>query len=201
MVPLGYFTTNGREKDWRSMCYLKIHLNPDFFKAAIREINQFERHFDSADINVDEYLDMKNAPEKYLKDQTMAFWGRWLLRNPNSVALQEAAIIPPYITKEVVNLFDKLINPGTYGYDLNKNLISTLDKVDKYLYGHPDLLQKRLVFFVVNQDSHHWYGFCALNPWNEIVMALRKRNAKGLHSEFKNKRVLDYRAGIFHSDS
>jgi hypothetical protein len=171
------------------------------FKAAVREINQFERHFDSADINVDEYLDMKKDPEQYLKDQTMAFWGRWLLRNPNSVASQDAAIIPPYITKEVNNLFDKLINPGTYGYDLNKNLISTLDKVDKYLYGHPDLLQKRLVFFVVNQEFHHWYGFCAVNPWKAIVMALRKRNATGLHSEFKNKRVLDYRAGIFHSDS
>jgi hypothetical protein len=45
------------------------------FKAAVREINQFERHFDSADINVDEYLDMKNDPEKYLKEPNDGFLG------------------------------------------------------------------------------------------------------------------------------
>ena len=172
-----------------------------FCKLNKREINQFERHFDSADVAKDEYIDMKEKPKLYLRDQTMAFWGGWLQRNPNSVASQDAAIVQPYITKEVIRLFELLESPGRYNEYFNSMLVASLDKIDKYLYGHPDLIQKRLIFFVVNQERHHWYGFCAINPWKVVVMALRKRNVEGLHSEFTNKKILDHRAGILHSDS
>ena len=36
------------------------------FKGIVRPINQFERHFDSADIDRDEYMHMKNDPQAYI---------------------------------------------------------------------------------------------------------------------------------------
>ncbi len=117
-----------------------------------------------------EYTELKNDPEQFLKEQTIVLWGRWLLRNSKSDLAADVAIIPPFITKAVKDLVSLFASPSCYNSDLNKKLVFQLDTVDKYLYGHPEILTKRLIFFVINdEEGQHWYGFCAVNPWQAIV--------------------------------
>jgi hypothetical protein len=72
-----------------------------------------------------------------------------------------------------------------------------LDKVDKYIYGHPQLTTKRLIFSMVNADHDHWYGFCAVNPWKAIMEKLLLSNPEHLHADFKTKSWKITRQDIF----
>jgi hypothetical protein len=92
-------------------------------------------------------------------------------------------------------------NPSFYNVELNRSLVSTFDKVDRYLYGHPQLLSKRSIFFVVNESHEHWYGFAAINSWKAIVNALVTLEVKGLHTDYTKKRKTEIQAGILFNDS
>ena len=65
------------------------------FKARIRPINQFNGKFDSTDINQEEYMLMKEDPCL-----------RKLLQNLSSDFAKDVAIIPPFITKSLVNMIE-----------------------------------------------------------------------------------------------
>ncbi len=116
------------------------------FKGLVRPINQFEGHFDSADVDRAEYLLMKENPQEYIKEQTLFLWSRWTLRNPDSDYEKDVAVIPPFISGLVVDIVKSLAAPSCCNTSQNSALVSQLDLVDKYLYGHPQLLSKRLIF-------------------------------------------------------
>ena len=116
-----------------------------FNKAKIRQLNQFDGYYDSADINREEFDLMKNDHTVFLHDQTVCLWAQWFLCNPSSDEAQDVAIIPPFICKSVVDIIQKMSNPSFYNVELNRSLVSTFDKVDRYLYGHPQLLSKHSI--------------------------------------------------------
>jgi hypothetical protein len=117
----------------------------------------------------------------------VSLWGNWLLRNPDLDYLNDVAIILPLISKLVVDFIALMKNPSNYNAKIDRHLVASLDKVDKYLYGHPQLSTKCLIIFVVNVDQNHWYGICDVNPWKEIVEQLANSNLKHLHTDFKKK--------------
>ena len=41
------------------------------------------------------------------------------------------------------------------------------------------ILEKRLIFFVVNISLAHWIGICAVNPWKQIVVEIQKKKHEG----------------------
>lgn len=60
------------------------------FKAPGKAINQFERHFVSADIDRTEYLQMKRNPQECFWEQTMFLCGsRWTLCNPDVIQIYQ----------------------------------------------------------------------------------------------------------------
>jgi hypothetical protein len=175
------------------------------FKGIVRPINQFESYFDSADIDRDEYMHMKNNPQAYIKEQTLFLWNRWTLRNPDADYKKDVAVIPPFISDIVVEMVNSLSCPMFCNTSMNSKLISQLDMVDKYLFGHPHLLCKRLICFVVNADRDHWYGFCAIIPWICILKHLigldGKKMTPGLHPDYSKKRFELHQTGLFFNDA
>jgi hypothetical protein len=68
-------------------------------------------------------------------------------------------------------MVDLLSNPSYFNSKFNDKLllVQPLGLLDKYLYGHQHVLNSWLIFFMVNVNWSHWYGLCALNPWNLVI--------------------------------
>ena len=63
--------------------------------SAVRELNQHKRNYESSNPNFGEYTLLKDDPTEWLHNQVIAFWGQWMLRNPDSMEVQDVAILPP----------------------------------------------------------------------------------------------------------
>jgi len=101
-------------------------------------------------------------------------------------------------------MIKSLSSPNFCNHTQNKSLVSCLDKIDKYLYGHPQLLTKRLIFFVVNQEREHWFGFCAVNPWLAILKQHVEQDSNEptprLHADFTKKKFEQHQSGLLYND-
>jgi hypothetical protein len=73
--------------------------------------------------------------------------------------------------------------------------------VDKYLWSHPNLLQKRLIFFTVDTDPGEWLGYVAVNPWVRLVEYAEEHNKK-YPTRFKtDEEVGDHLSGLLFNHS
>jgi hypothetical protein len=170
-------------------------------KYIIRGDNAYySRKFDSGNITRVEITDLRDKPRVYVTDGTIAFFGRWLLRNSTTDLEGDIARIPPSLADLLRQLFQLVGEDYQYIHSQQGEFETTLGHIDKYLYGHPDLLECRLIFFICNEARHRWFGLCAVNPWRAVIEAHKKQKS-GLHKDFLNMKGADYRAGIFVVDS
>ena len=134
--------------------------------------------YSSAKINASVYDLMRNVvtrPPEYQPEERDAFlredhiehFARWLLRDRKSLLSQSIEIINSYVSKNVVEFF-RFDYPSDQFYEQSYfNL--------RFLYGHPELLEKRFVFMPYNEECAHWWGWVAINPWVAVVKAYRKQ--------------------------
>ncbi len=80
-------------------------------------------------------------------------------------------IVPMTISQAVISIFmgSKEHLNGLFRDKVKELVQGELVDIDKYLWGHPDLFQKRFIFFVVNNSANEWLGFTAINPWVQLV--------------------------------
>ena len=114
--------------------------------SKVLDVNQLKDCYDSTNVNYQEYVHMRDNPKVYIHDQTLVLWNLWLLRHPDSPEAKDVAIIPPFIAKGIIEILYDLSNPGHFTYQSAQSLKQGLDAVKFYLYGHPQLLEKRLIF-------------------------------------------------------
>ena len=172
-------------------------------QAKIRSESQFEGKFDGVGVNCDEYLTMKESETNYLMDGPLNLFGHWIMQNSSLPMVQDVGIIPLFIATQVTELFDYLKFAPNYDHVMDAKLHRHLEAINKYLYGHPNLLQKHLLFFCVNQNFHHWFfGYCAVNAWQAIVRDHRNKEPMhlGLHKDFTYPQVMQHKSGILRYD-
>jgi hypothetical protein len=174
---------------------------PSLNKEQYRTENAYQRMYDNGSITKDEYTQLNTDPRVYLTDGTIATCGRWFLRYPDGDIQSDVAIIPPALSDLICKMFDAIGPDFTYKIHYGKLLLHTLENVDKYLYGHQELLEKRLIFFVCNEYEYHWFGMCAVSPWKAIVQAHEKCKEAKLHGDFTKNKNLEHKDGIIYNDS
>ena len=74
-------------------------------------------------------------------------------------------------------------------------------QINLYLSTHLDILSKKFVFFVQNEENLHWWGWAAINPWVKIAQVLMKRSSDkevAKDSEYSNH--IGYVSGLLPCD-
>jgi hypothetical protein len=115
---------------------------PSLNKEQYRSENAYQRSYDNGSITKDEYMKLNTDPHVYLTDGTIATCGRWFLRFPEGDIQSDVAIIPPSLSDLIRQIFYNIGPNFTYTMKFDNPLIYALDNVDKYLYGHRELLEK-----------------------------------------------------------
>jgi hypothetical protein len=72
--------------------------------------------------------------------------------------------------------------------DVQVEMTSCLSIVDKYIWGHPDLLEKRLILITTTAEPDQWTGFALLNPWVCLVKAAKLSNKQNECGNMKKKK-------------
>jgi hypothetical protein len=67
-------------------------------------------------------------------------------------------------------------------------LADCLSIVDKYLWGHPDLLEKRLILITTTAEAEQWVGFVLINPWVRLVKEAQASNKQNDLGNMKKKK-------------
>ena len=103
-----------------------------------------------------------------LSNPHVDLWSCWMLRHLDGDVCNDVLIVPLCVTESIEKCFALL--DGDYA-NLGKPKIQVemahcLFIVDKYLWGHPDLLEKRLILMATTEK---WIGFALLNPWVRLV--------------------------------
>jgi hypothetical protein len=154
-------------------------------KDIVRSDNAYARKFDKGNVTRLEYTELRDDPTVFVTDGTIGLFGTWMLRNPNMDLNSDVAIIPPSLADLLRQLFYRVGVDYEYRHYFNGEMETTLGNIDKYLYGHPDILEKRLIFFICNVQKTHWFGLCAVNAWKAIIKEHKRKKTKGLHADFQ----------------
>jgi hypothetical protein len=127
-------------------------------KEIVRGDSAYAQKFDSGNVTRLEYTNLKTDRTVFVTDGTIGLFGAWLLRNPNTDMDVDVAIIPPSLADLLRQLFARLGDDFEYKHFNNGELVATLGLLDKYLYGHSEILERRLIFFICNVQRTHWFG-------------------------------------------
>jgi hypothetical protein len=172
--------------------------NKDF-----REEGMYDWIYDTAGINLDCYQKLCDPDTPHVSDPLVDFWSVWMLRNTGGWVQEDVAIIPLIVCRafekgiELSNLSMK--HPSNSM--ISEALTEVLAVVDKYLWAHKDLLQKRLIFYTANCDPGDWLGLVAVNPWVRLVVYADEQERK-TPAALKDIDVADeILHGIFHNNS
>jgi hypothetical protein len=84
--------------------------------------------------------------------------------------------------------------------ELCSSVGSLLYLVDRYLWGHPRLLEKRLIFFKTDDNSKDYVGFCAITPWVQLVKCARHQKKRCPAKEVTGKKGAGPAVTTFLSD-
>ena len=124
------------------------------------------------------YLEFSSDPTMWLNDEIISFASCWLLRDQKLTSQFE--FIPPIVTKCVCD-FVAAINGKKVPKDPVTHLSSSICTIHSYLAHSPRLLQKKFIFFTINQEQQHWSGIVAVNPWKVILDSLDGETGRQWH--------------------
>ena len=137
----------------------------------LREEGMYATIYDGAEINQAQYNALSDTT-KALTDEHVDFFSAWILRHHEGAVFDDVAIIPLNVCKSFVACLDYLNDEKSLEDDpeVYKAALQHMTTVDKYLFGHPTLLQKRLIFMVVDFEPESWLGFVAINPFVRLIL-------------------------------
>jgi hypothetical protein len=149
--------------------------------AFVREEDMYAFVYDAAFITIDAHISER------LSRGHVDFWACWMLRNPNSPVAIDVAIVPTMI----VDSLERCIGLTGVGFknmfvdteertaqDTTAEVLELLINIDTYLWGHPELFEKRLIFYSANNDPQGYLGFCAINPWVRLVEYAKEKGKR-----------------------
>ena len=178
-------------------------IRPQKTSRSLQHAGEFDmrNNYMTARVHTADYTEIKTKPTCFLNDIHLNFCFSLIFRDKKSTSTQGTAIVQPYVSEAVKQLF-------TIISEKQKNWYSELKTHLKYccdfLYGHPDLLEKRLIFFVLNPDRRHWNGFCAVNAWIHLLrsdaqlMAPTSKNSKA--AKLPKTGLDEYVSGVLFND-
>src|SRR4051812_4627079 len=68
-----------------------------------------------------------------------------------------------------------------------------MNHIHTYLSQNLDILNKKFVFFTVNENNNHWSGWAAVNPWVMLAGILYERaNEEGTLEDSPYKDFAEY---------
>lgn len=108
--------------------------------------------------------DVKTNQFRYcLNDEVLDFLFCWMKRNEDLIVVQASEIVHTIVTKAVQRFY--LVDCKN---SKNANQVQSIKTSHLYLSTHLDLLTRKFVLFIVNEDQQHWRGWTAINPWVKI---------------------------------
>jgi hypothetical protein len=112
-----------------------------------------------------------NVYPHHLVENHIDFWSCWMLRNSNTQVHEDEKIVPIVVSKAMVDALELSMNlfHGLEDVDVSVRVLSSLDVIDKYLWGHPSLFEKCLIFFTSLVTPDGYIGLVAVNPWVHLV--------------------------------
>jgi hypothetical protein len=169
-----------------------------------REEGMYDLIFDMAIIELPSHVSLTEQVDMPVSDSHVDFFSFWMLHNPKGPIHEDVApIIPLVVSKSFIacihiagealaNLEDENIQETVHD-----NLVC----VDKYLWSHPSLLQKRLIFFTVKTGPGEWLGYVAVNPCVRLVEYAEELDKK-YPTRFKtDEEVEDHLSGLLFNHS
>jgi hypothetical protein len=167
----------------------------------MRETEWYADIYDGAQINLAQYNALSDT-RTAMNDDHVDFFSSWLLRNESGAVAEDVAIVPIHVCKSFIAAMDHLNDKNAFENDpeLHSAALEHISVVDKYLYGHPTLLQKRLIFITVDFEPESWLGFVAINPFTRLILyALEQCRGTPDHSQYWSPE--DYVFGLIHNHS
>ncbi len=143
-------------------------------------------------------LSLKHKQTEWLKDSHIDLWYRWLDRDDKHHTMNQVAMVPTTVCQAVHIMLGEVGNQGIPNF--RTRMAFHIKIVCDYLYGHPDLLGKQLVFMVFNQRDLHWAGSCAINPMVRVVQHHNQDKAEKDMSPLGTREVDKYLSGIIQND-
>ncbi len=167
---------------------LRNHTDPADSKVLFREEGMYDGACDDAPIELQDLNSLKE--EQPLMGIHVDLWACWLLRHMEGDVANDVLIVPLLVSASISACMELL--EGDY-QNLGKpvvleKLTQYLSMVDKYLWGHPDLFEKRLILITTSSEPDQWTGYALLNPWVCLVKATRSSNKLNDCGNMKKKK-------------
>ena len=125
------------------------------------------------------------------------FFHCWMMRNVQSPIIQATGIVSSFVTRSIQDFCARDCCCG-----IASDPPMTMNQIHIYLCANLDLLTKKFIFFPMNVDRQHWYGWAAVNPWVQIARVLYERaKAKGDHEAYRElSKYSQYANGLIACD-
>jgi hypothetical protein len=135
--------------------------NPTYSRSGnsrFREEGILNGVYDSAVVRQE---DMEGLPlGKPFTSVHVDLWSCWLLRHMEGDVAKDVLIVPLIVSSSIQKCmllvngdYENLVKPTVLS-----EMVSCLSIIDKYLWGHPDLLEKRLILMTSTMDDDYWIG-------------------------------------------
>jgi hypothetical protein len=112
------------------------------------------------------------------------------LRHMDGEIASDALIVPLTVSNSVVSVMT-LMN-GDYANlvdtKIQSEMTACLSIIDKYLWGNPDLLEKRVIFMTTTAEENRWIGFALFNPWVRLVVEAQDTKKMNESNNMKKKK-------------